>query len=77
MGTVFILILLIRPLSTQVTWPNIQAGFLASGSFYRPHLPVHRFINSGICDLHPRLQRRVRSWFTQDSLLSAPAAPEI
>lgn len=49
---------------------SMKAGLLALGSSFRPPLPIRSCLIVVVCSLRPRLQRRDRSWFTQDSLLS-------
>jgi hypothetical protein len=47
-----------------------QAGFLAYGSIYSPHLPGQRFGASGDCGFRPRIQRRDRDGIEPSSLLN-------
>ena len=49
----------------------LQTGLLAFGSFYLPRLPSRLLPGSDInCGVRPRSQRRARSRFSRDSLLS-------
>jgi hypothetical protein len=54
----------------------VWAGFLASGSFYLPRLPIHHLDSGNTRGVRQRLQRRDRNGVTPFSLLSyaAPAS---
>ncbi len=57
--------------SSRAAFPQDQAGLLAHGSTERLHLPDDSMSPVAFRRLRPRSQRRDRSRFSRDSLLSS------